>query len=418
MTTCANLLRAARTARKLTVTLLVISLMTFALPLGAPASNPFVGNVTSLESDSVFHHATITRAGTASKVAAAPGDAAFQGDTVRTDAGVRVQMALADGSHIFISPQSAVEVKSCLVDQSRPKRNATINALQGTMRFVVSKLCRNKASGAESSWKDSMVAVETHIGVAGIRGTDFTMTVGQDNVEVAVFDGVVVLKNVDASIPGEVVLTANQVSHIQRGAAPSPATVLTPQMKEQLLHDTTPAKVLRSTGDNAGLGSKKDGKKGEMGLSADLAAGVPLKDIINDAVKGGMHIEAIISEALAEGVDTELVVYTAVTEGYPAQTVVKAALKEGAPLDSVVSSAAGAGADKKAIYVGAAEAGAPPSAVASALASSGVPAAPVFGNSAPANAAGPSVYTPPAPVSIGGGGGATPSTKPASPSKP
>jgi FecR protein len=417
MTTYAKKLSAANKARKSSVALLVISMMIFALPLEVLAADPFAGNITSLESDTVFHHATITRAGTAAKVTAAPGDAAFQGDTVRTDAGVKVRMSLADGSHIYIGPQSAVEVKNCLVDQSWAKRNTTLKALQGTVRFVISKLCRNKVSGAESSWKDSMVAVETHIAIAGIRGTDFTMTVGQDNVEIAVFDGVVSLKNADASIPLEITLTANQVSRIQRGSSPSPPTVLTPEMKERLLHDTTPAKVLRSDGDNAGMGSKKDRKKGEMGLAADLAAGVPLKDIINDAVKDGMNIEAIVSESLAEGVDPALVVYTAITEGYAAQAVVKAALKEGAPLDAVISAAAGAGADKNSIYVGAAEAGAPPAAVANAISSSSSPGAPVFGYTAPVQAP-PAVYTPPAPVAIGGGGGATPSTKPASPSKP
>jgi hypothetical protein len=159
-------------------------------------------------------------------------------------------------------------------------------------------------------------------------------------------------------------------------------------------------------------------KPGKFGIARDLAAGIPLKAVINKLVKDGVNIHLIIADAITEGVAPSLIVYTAITEGYAAQTVVAAALKAGAPLDAVVNSATVAGADKKAIYIGAAEAGAPPAAVANAITTASAPPAPVFGYSAPAESSPTSVYTPPAPVVVGGGGGGTPSTQVASPSKP
>jgi hypothetical protein len=282
---------------------------------------------------------------------------------------------------------------------------------------MISKLFKDKATGGEASWKDSGVMIETSSAVAGVRGTDFVVTIGGSEVEIAVFEGAVSVRSAISSLAGEVILGANQVSRVVKGRQPAPPAVLTPQVKDQLMRHTTPVRELKTIVGKAGIAGWKKANDGKLHIAQDLASGIPLKDLINEAVKEGVNIHMVVAEAITQGVDPSLVVYTAVTEGYAVPTIVKAALKSGAPLDAVVNSAMAGGADKKSIYVGAAAAGAPPAAVANSISSFGAPASPVFGYTSPADVS-PGVYTPPAPVAVGGGGGGTPSTKPASPYKP
>ena len=392
--------------------LLILVFVVGSVPLTASAANPFVGNIKAIEKESPVLRVRILRGGKIDGPSAATGDAVFQGDTIRTDEGVRIQMDLSDGSNIFIGPNSNVQMKNFMVNPSMGRRQMTVKALQGTIRFLVAKLFKNKASGSETQWKDSGVTIETHTAIAGVKGTDFAVTIGADDVEIAVFEGVVSVKNAAASVMGEILLASNQISRVLRDASPSAPAALTPQMRDRLLRSTTPAKVMVPAA-NARPGSKKDKAKGNMGIARDLAAGVPLKEIMIELVKEGVSIPEIIAAAIGEGVDPAYVVYTAISEGYSAQVVVSAALKAGAPLDAVVNAAIAAGCDKKTIYVGGADAGAPPAAVANAISSATAPGSPVYGVSAPTNAQ-PGIDTPPPPIAVGGGG----STKPASPYKP
>jgi hypothetical protein len=335
----------------------------------APAADTLAGNIAAIESESVFYHVTIKRAGETREAAAVSGDAVYLGDTVRTYTGVKAQISLSDGSHILISPNSSVEMKSCLADRQAGKRRAVFKALEGTIRFRISKTWKNKASGVETQWRDSEIKVETPVVViAGVRGIDFTAAVSGLDVELAVLDGVVALKS-SMGHQGEVLLAADQVSHVAFDAPPTPPTALTPEMREKLIRDTTPAKTLKSLGGVRRPGAQKKNGKGKLGIARDLAAGIPLREIINEAVKEGVSIQAVMSHAVTEGVYPALVVYTTITEGYPAASVVTAAITAGIPLDSVVNASLEAGAGKQDVYAGAVEAGLSPTSVADAIAS-------------------------------------------------
>jgi hypothetical protein len=395
-------------------------LVAFALLSPVPvfaAADPFAGNIRVIESDSPFNHATIARAEQKREAMAVQGDAVFRGDTVRTYEGVKVQIELSDGSHIFLAPNSTVELKTYFVNQASGKRNQTLRALKGTVRFLISKIFKNRVSGAQASWRDSNVTLTSPTAIAGIKGSDGTVSIEPDGDEWAVTEGIFSLKSSDPSARGEVLLTANQVSRVQRGApGPGVPAALTQQRKEQLMRHTTPARVLRQFSRGPGQGPKKIMKKGDLGIARDLAAGVPLKDIIKDAIRDGASIEMVIAEAIAGGVDPGILVYTAIAEGYPAQAVIKAAVTAGAPLNAVVGAALGAGADNSIVYAGAADAGAPPSDVAETIAGAAPLSPPVYGDTAPDDS--PPVYTPPPTVEVGGGAGAESSTQPSSPYTP
>jgi hypothetical protein len=393
---------------------LLLVFMAGSAPTTASAADPFMGNIRVIEKESSVLRARILRGGKTDGPSAATGDAVFQGDTIRTDEGVRIQVELSDGSNIFIGPGSSVQMKNYFLNPLVGKRSITVKAVQGTIRFLIAKLFKNKARGSETPWTDSGVTVETHTAIAGIKGTDFAVTIGESDVEFAVFEGVVSVKNASASVAGEIMLGASQVSRVTRGAAPSAPVMLTPQMRNRLLRGTTPVKLMAPAA-RAGSGHSRDKAQGDLGIVADLAGGVPLTEIMNALVKEGVSIQEVIAAAIAEGVDPAHVVFTAISEGYSAQSVVTASVRAGASLDAVVNAALAAGTDNKSIYVGASDAGASPSSLANAISSASSPGSPVNGFTAPI-AAQPAVYTPPAPTAIGGG--ATPSTHPASPYKP
>lgn len=98
-----------------------------------------------------------------------------------------------------------------------------------------------------------------------------------------------------------------------------------------------------------------DQKRVWTAIEAEIARqhteGVPLRTIINNAVKSGEKIHSVVAACIMVGVEPSRVVYIAIAEGYAAQTVVKAARKAGAPLNAVVNSATHAGVDERSNYV-------------------------------------------------------------------
>ena len=90
----------------------------------------------------------------------------------------------------------------------------------------------------------------------------------------------------------------------------------------------------------------------EAEIAREFSEGVPLRNIIKDAVRSKERIPEVVAACIKVGVDPSLVVYTAIAEGYAARTVVEAARKAGAPLNAVVNSATHAGVNEKSTYIG------------------------------------------------------------------
>lgn len=204
------------------LTLFAISVINFVLPLSAFATDPFVGNIKTIQSDSPFHQASILHSGAPGNIGVAEGDAVFAGDTITTSIGVRISVLLSDGSLVSIGPGASIHIKDYVLNHSLGRRNYTLKALQGSIRFMIAKLVKDKATDAEIPWKDSNVNIETPTATAGVRGTDFVVIIGDADVEIAVFEGAVQVKSTDASVAGDVILGANQVSRVLKGLRPDP----------------------------------------------------------------------------------------------------------------------------------------------------------------------------------------------------
>jgi len=391
--------------------LLGLLAVAFFVPMTATAAAPFVGKIAAIEFGLTGQKPSVMRTGKSGLVPAKEGDAVFEGDTVKTGANVKARIVLLDESTITIGAESTLRIKAFAHQQAEGRRNYVLKALKGTIRFLISKV--NKVGGVSSPWRDSNIAVETPVAIAGIKGTEFVTAISPDGgVEIAVFEGSVSVRNSSLSVQGAVTLAMNQVTRVQRGMRPENPTALSSERRNTLIRLTSvsqnPGQARRAA--PAGKYTKKDAER-------DIAAGVPVADVLNQAAGAGMTIDEMVTAAVSAGVDPATVAYTAIQEGYTAEAVVTSAIANGAELDNVVAAAITAGGDASAVASGATQAGASPDAVATSLANAGASTAPVYGYTTPTGP-GDAATVPAAPASVSGGGGATPSTQPASPSAP
>lgn len=396
----------------------IILLFSLVLSAGFPpfasGQDRFVGKVKLVESKDPAQNPRIVRIGYSKLIDVKPGDAVFLGDTVKTGTDVKAQIELSDGSIVTVVPNSSVQMKGHRIDREQGIRNSVMRTLKGTVRFMISKVFRPHAAGSELKWKDSNVTIETQNAVAGVRGTDFAVTSGENDTEIAVFEGAVSVKSSSPSVNGSVMVASGEVLTVAKGKSPSAPAPLSAERKAELERSTTLANP-RATANGGPV--KKPLKYSDKDVERDLAAGLSLGAVMDKAVESGMPIEQVVTSMLDAGVNPANVVYTAIIEGYSAKTVVAAAIEQGSPLSVVAAAAIGAGADKTAVISGAMDAGAPPAAIATAVANGAAPGAPVYGTSLPLDST-PSALIPAPLPAIGGGGGGTPSTQPSSPYRP
>jgi hypothetical protein len=228
-------------------------------------------------------------------------------------------------------------------------------------------------------------------------------------------DGVLNVSSSTMSQRGSTMLGGGQYSSVLPGGNPSqpgppPSGFL--NAMQGLTSITNPI----TTPSGPGTATHKQPQYTDKDMARDLASGLPLSVVLDKAVEGGMTIQDAMGAALTAGADPASVVYAAITEGYPTNQVVESAIENGAPLSIVMSTALAAGGDKMLVITGAVDAGVPPPAVASTMAAVTTGGTVIDGNTTPVVT--PTMIIPTTLPGIGGGGGATPSTQPASRYKP
>jgi hypothetical protein len=212
------------------------------------AQDLFAGNIKAIDSEDPAAAVKILRTGFSGIIMGKPGDAVFVGDTLKTGAGVKAQIELADATVIVLSPNSSTQLKGFQVDRSQAKRNSVLKALKGTIRYIVSKLFKPHPAAEEMSWKESSVIIETTTCIAGVRGTDFVVTASRERTEIAVLDGAVSMMGTLPPLHGEVIIGSKQFSGVNKGEIPSQPAALSPE-KIQALTSLTTLKDPRTTND-------------------------------------------------------------------------------------------------------------------------------------------------------------------------
>jgi len=96
------------------------------------------------------------------------GNELYVRDTLISEEQSKAQAKLNDGSFITLGPYTKIIFDKSVFDPSKPARNSLLSLLFGKARFIVTKLV---------NFRDSKFKVKTPTAVAGVRGSDFALSV-------------------------------------------------------------------------------------------------------------------------------------------------------------------------------------------------------------------------------------------------
>ena len=186
--------------------ILLLSFFAASLQAAAPVAQVVAvsGGVTVVRSDSGATQPLVAKA------------EIYLNDLIKTDDLGRVKLLLGDDSLLKVSPASELRVSEMVVGPSDESRT-TLNLLKGKLRSLV-----GKKLGANSRFE-----VHTSVAVAGVRGTDFEVLALHLTL-IRCFEGLVEVGNLNETVPGTVMLTANTYTQVLPDQAPSQPEFIAP----------------------------------------------------------------------------------------------------------------------------------------------------------------------------------------------
>jgi hypothetical protein len=122
----------------------------------------------------------------AQKGAARPmrqGDGIAEGDTVRTGADGHVYFRMNDNGFLAVRPNSQLRIEAYAWDSNDPSRNR--------IRLFTDKGVVRSVTGKAGSAARERFRMNTPVAAIGVRGTDFTVSSGEDVIHVSVLQGTV-----------------------------------------------------------------------------------------------------------------------------------------------------------------------------------------------------------------------------------
>lgn len=193
------------------------------LALALPASAEEVGTVAAVEGT-----AEIGRQGIWTP--AENGAAVAVGDELRTGSPGHLRVVFQDDTLLTLSADSHVTVDRQVFDPAAGQRQSLLGLLQGKVAAVVSEYYRGAGTRYE---------IKTATAVAGVRGTEFTVSYDPSTAltEVVGISGVVSVHSaVDPNGPG-VLVTANETTTVEAGELPKAPWILEQTILRKQLRD-------------------------------------------------------------------------------------------------------------------------------------------------------------------------------------
>jgi hypothetical protein len=138
-----------------------------------------------------------------------------QGDQLRTGNPGRLKVVFQDDSVLSVSEGSLVVVNEQVFDPATKKARSYFDLIQGKLNSIASEYYNRPGASYE---------VKTATAVAGVRGTEFTVSYDPDDAvtEVLGFNGTVQVHSLlDPAGPG-VIITANETTTVAQGRLPTP----------------------------------------------------------------------------------------------------------------------------------------------------------------------------------------------------
>jgi len=195
----------------------------FLLVLALPASAEEVGTVAAVEGT-----AEIGRQGIWTP--AENGTAVAVGDELRTGNPGHLRVVFQDDTLLTLSADSHVTVDRQMFDPAAGQRQSLLGLLQGKVAAVVSEYYHGAGTRYE---------IKTATAVAGVRGTEFTVSYDPSTnlTEVVGISGVVSVHSaVDPNGPG-VLVTANETTTVEAGELPKAPWILEQTILRKQLRD-------------------------------------------------------------------------------------------------------------------------------------------------------------------------------------
>lgn len=167
---------------------------------GKPAEEPKSTSVIKVGSVETATGAVTIRRRWGQTLAATPGVAFYDGDTVITGPNSRLRIQLRDETIFLVGPNSNFELDEFVYDAPEDDK-LTARLTKGLLRIITGKAARRDIS---------QYNLKLPVGILGPRGTDFeTMTYDDESGYVKVYSGAVVLRNTKTGTESSV--AANQI---------------------------------------------------------------------------------------------------------------------------------------------------------------------------------------------------------------
>lgn len=152
------------------------------------------------------------------------GAAVHVGDTVQTPAGARLKLRMRDGSIVSVASGSAVAIRDYAVDASGQRRNALLSLGLGLLRALVT-------TGGAGRFE-----VETAVGVASVRSTDWFISAVPGAEQVGVLSGTVILTS--RATGRSVAIPARWGTRLEAGRDPVPPRTWSPAEFDDVIDRT------------------------------------------------------------------------------------------------------------------------------------------------------------------------------------
>jgi len=138
----------------------------------------------------------------------------YLGETLRTGNPGRVRIVFQDDSVLNVGDSSEVVIDEQVFDPGAGTHRSSFSLLRGKLRALVSEYYSSPGAAYE---------IETPTAVAGVRGTEFVLSFDErlQRTEVVGVTGQVAVRNLQGRQADEVLITAREVTTVERGQRPS-----------------------------------------------------------------------------------------------------------------------------------------------------------------------------------------------------
>jgi len=122
----------------------------------------------------------------------------FMGDVVTTNRRGSAQIKFVDDTKLVVGPNSQITIDSFVFQSKTTAKSFSLNAVQGTFRFITGVSAKN------------VYSIKTPSATIGVRGTEFDFTVDQQGTHVGLWGGSIRL--CDTSVPQRCTIVSGQCS--------------------------------------------------------------------------------------------------------------------------------------------------------------------------------------------------------------